>query len=312
MRCMRLDRSFKLALNVLFIGAAIFFFARSLHLDADTLARISPLLAPTNVAALVILGVANLLTQHAAWQILTRQVEASIPYCWSLGIWSYSNVGKYVPGKIVPLFIRSKAYARFNVGALRVGYALFLDHFFSLLAAGVVATLVVARLPTLSAHIGSLIMVVGAAGAGLVLWPRGANTVTAGFARLAGKESPPALTRPCLLGCLAIHLAGLFWQGLGMVMLAQVFGAGGMADMPFLIGALAFASTVGMLSVFAPAGIGVKDLTLLALLSQVMPAPQAALVALAARLWTSGTELLIGFAAFLAMPSASRPAARKQ
>lgn len=309
---MRLDRSVKLALNIVFIGAAIFFFARSLHLDTDTLARIAPVLSPKNIAALAILGVANLLTQHAAWQIITRQIGASIPYRWSLGIWSYSNVGKYVPGKIVPLFIRSKAYGRFDVGPLRVGYALFLDHFFSLLAAAVVATLVVAQLPTLSTPIGWLILAAGAAGAGLVLWPRGANIVTARLAQLAGKERPPPLTRPYLLGCLSIHIAGLFWQGLGMVILAQVFGAGGVDDMPFLVGALAFASTVGMLSVFAPAGIGVKDLTLLALLTQIMPAPQAALIAVAARLWTSGTELLIGFAAYLVMPGASGPAPRSQ
>ncbi|HRE17166.1 MAG TPA: hypothetical protein PLW86_08880 [Rhodocyclaceae bacterium] len=309
---MRLNPLVKLALNALFIGAAIFFFARSLHLDADALARIAPLLSPTFLTALAILGVANLLTQHAAWQLITRQIGASIPYRWSLGIWSYSNVGKYVPGKIVPLVIRSRAYGRFNVGPLRVGYALFIDHFFSLLAAAVVATLAVAQLPTLSTHIGFPIMAVGAAGAGLVLWPRGANTVMARLAKLAGKKRPPALTRPYLLGCLAIHIAGLCWQGLGMVILAQVFGAGGLAELPFLIGALACASIVGMLSVFAPAGIGIKDLTLLALLTQMMPAPQAALIAVAARLWSSGTELLIGFAAYLAMLEASRPLPRNR
>jgi len=63
----------------------------------------------------------------------------------------------------------------------------------------------------------------------------------------------------------------------------------------FLTGALAISSMLGLVAIFAPAGLGVREGTLVYLLSFVMAAPVAVIVSILTRIWMTLIEIgLIG------------------
>jgi len=64
------------------------------------------------------------------------------------------------------------------------------------------------------------------------------------------------------------------------------------SSMPAVIGIWAIGGVVSHVAVFTPGGLGIKELTMSALLSNLMPTPVAVIVAVFARIWYSLNELL--------------------
>jgi uncharacterized membrane protein YbhN (UPF0104 family) len=59
----------------------------------------------------------------------------------------------------------------------------------------------------------------------------------------------------------------------------------------FVAGALACSNILGLLALFAPSGLGVREGVLVSLLSVVMPAPVAVVIAVLTRLWMTFVEI---------------------
>lgn len=90
------------------------------------------------------------------------------------------------------------------------------------------------------------------------------------------------------LGYGLISLSG----GMAFALLAATLGSVSLEDLPVIIGGYNLALFIGMLAVFAPAGVGVRDALLAAFLSPVVTAPVAAFAAIAFRALTIVVDLL--------------------
>jgi uncharacterized membrane protein YbhN (UPF0104 family) len=63
----------------------------------------------------------------------------------------------------------------------------------------------------------------------------------------------------------------------------------------FLTGALAISSTLGLIAIFAPSGLGVREGALVYLLSFMMATPVAVIISILTRIWMTLIEIgLIG------------------
>ena len=70
--------------------------------------------------------------------------------------------------------------------------------------------------------------------------------------------------------------------------------------LPFLTGALAISTTLGLAALFAPSGLGVREGVLAFLLSSIMPSSVAVILAVLTRLWVTLIEIgLIGVVYFV-------------
>ena len=58
-----------------------------------------------------------------------------------------------------------------------------------------------------------------------------------------------------------------------------------------MTGALAISSTLGLLALFAPSGLGVREGVLVYLLSLIMPSTVAVILSILTRLWMSFIEI---------------------
>jgi len=67
----------------------------------------------------------------------------------------------------------------------------------------------------------------------------------------------------------------------------------------FVLGARALSGAAGMLTYLLPSSMGASDITLLAMLSSIVPTPLATVIALLVRIYTTLFELIIGFIFFI-------------
>lgn len=207
-----------------------------------------------------------------------------------------SQLAKYLPGGFWHLVERAGMYTSHGMSVAAGSKAVVLEQAWLLISAGCFgATLAWAGLSGSFAFATwlseELQPFVGLA----VLTPAWVVAIIVSF-RLAGRKVPgwAGLIRGVGEQTIVWTLMGLgFW-----VLLAQG------STMPvFLtaIGAFALAWAAGYVAVFAPSGIGVREATLMATLSPLLPTEQAAAAALVSRVIWTGTELLLGAFAHLAL-----------
>ena len=98
---------------------------------------------------------------------------------------------------------------------------------------------------------------------------------------------------------LSVGWQTLSWliSGVHLWLLAIAMSAPPARALPLCVGAFAVATVVGLLAVVMPNGIGVREAVLLAALTAVLPVPSAAVVALASRLVSTVSEVVLGGAA---------------
>jgi hypothetical protein len=139
------------------------------------------------------------------------------------------------------------------------------------------------------------LVVLAALGLALLLVARGAPLLDRVVAARVGGDVAPRLHPGA--GELALRLAGFAGAhalvGLGFVALLDALGHGDRIGPLQAIGALTAAHLGGIIAVFAPAGLGVRELLLAALLAPALGLPEATAVALVTRAWATLGDLLI-------------------
>ncbi len=79
----------------------------------------------------------------------------------------------------------------------------------------------------------------------------------------------------------------------------RIFTPIGIESLLLVLGARALSGAAGMLTYLLPSSMGASDLTLLAMLSTIIPTPLATVIALLVRIYTTLFELIIGFIFFI-------------
>jgi len=101
-----------------------------------------------------------------------------------------------------------------------------------------------------------------------------------------------------VLGWLLLRMALVLAGGLMIFFTIRVFKPLGFNSLLFVLGARALSGAAGMLTYLLPSSMGASDLTLLAMLSTVIPASLATIIALLVRIYTTLFELIFGLIFF--------------
>jgi hypothetical protein len=284
---------------------AIVYFARELVRYWPTIAALS--FTPRVATALVGAALVNVLAGMGdgwAWGWLLRGFSVPARSREALGIFLVAQFGKYVPGN-VSQHIARVALSRARSWPYRtVVLSLVVENGFALGAGALVAG--ASLLFGLSGHAGGLARAALTCAAVVGAWLAGAATLRAllerpprWLARLLALEKPVILRRKLVLGYLGAHVAS--YAALGVTLVIVVVGLGGVSSGELWRVALAGIAGrfAGYLVPGAPAGIGVREATLTALLA---PFYGSTLALSAALLWRlsavlgDGVLLLVGLA----------------
>jgi glycosyltransferase 2 family protein len=240
-----------------------------------------------------------------SWRVLLAGLGSPLPARAASRIMFIGQLGKYLPGSVWPVLAQMELGNAYQVPRHRSASASVLAMVVSLLS-GLLAALV--TLPVVAGATAyrwafALVPVLLAC-----LHPRVLNAVLGRLLRLVRR---PPLEQPLTGRVMAAALAWSFssWvlYGLQIWLLATRLGAPAGSTALLAIGGFAFAWSVGFVVVFAPAGAGVRDVLLVAILSPVLGAGSATAVALMSRgLMTAGDLLTAAVAAASSRPPRPR------
>ena len=259
-------------------------------------------------ACLVVMSYAVLI---ATWRGMVRAWGATLGVGQASRIWFVSNLGRYVPGKVWQIGAMGVMANDAGVApAAAVGSSLVIALVNVLVGFGVVAvtgadafTVVGVDARAVSVPIGFL--VVATASLPWTLTP---------LVKLAGRMTGRPVETPSLpaaavwlaaVGCAAAWiLYGLAFQQLSIGLLGPA--AAGEAGPYVAVFTLSY--LVGFLTLFAPGGIGVREVAMGALLTGagLTTAAEATILVVASRLWLTILEIVPGLF-FLAWPKPNQP-----
>jgi uncharacterized membrane protein YbhN (UPF0104 family) len=233
-----------------------------------------------------------MVAQAWIWHLLTITVGVAISPPHAMAAWFYSQLGKYVPGKVFLYLGRLHFYVREGRPAGPVTLAFGVE-FVGNLAAAIFTVLIAGLTLDIPGFDRYRWLLVAALVAFLVgLHPRLLTRVISLAARIVRRRPfPVTLGYGQMLRYLGLYVVNWLLFGGALFVFIRSFYALDVGSILYLTGAFSFAGMVGILAVFAPSGLGVREGILALFLDQVMPTAVALVVAVASRIWLTIVEL---------------------
>lgn len=223
--------------------------------------------------------IASLVAVLIGWSAIMRSFAGPLNWWTHAQIYCATLAARRLPGTLWYIGGRLVLYKRLCISRTLVSLASGVELVVSIVTGGLVGLVLLPFGLSLYTHL--IVFLVGGVVAGiLTLHPVTLRTIM----KWIGKPLTQAVSFKDTLVWLLAYSA--MWVMSGM-MVGQIIGAFepvGLREMVLIIGAWALSGTAGMLTFFLPSGLGVTELTLAVLLSQIMPLPLAAFIALLTRI----------------------------
>jgi uncharacterized membrane protein YbhN (UPF0104 family) len=234
-----------------------------------------------------------------AWYLITLKLKVAVSFPETIRSWFYSQLGKYLPGKVWLFLGRIYAYESRGKPKKLVSVALYFEMVTFMMAGGIIflAALILFR-ETRSFYSGKQLwwLVPFFILAFASVHPRVLQKIMNGVLILFRRE-PISLSVSYgdILGILIVCIVAWVVGGIGFHLFVDSIYPVPLQSILFLTGALAISSTLGLIAIFAPSGLGVREGALVFLLSFMMATPVAVVISILARIWMTFIEIgLIG------------------
>ena len=309
MKALRIARFAFLALA---LGFAAWFLAdqwRSVQLEGGgSLIHLS--WAPIAGATALVLAVYTLLIQ--LWRlVLSRWDGSRLPFVEAARVWTVSNLGRFIPGRVAQIGAMAWMARERGVSAVAATGSALLNTLINIAAGLAVALAAGGRLleELRPGARGAALMLVVLAAAGLVVLPWVLPRAAAIAARLLGREdyAPPNVPPSAIWLTAAGNVGAWLMYGLAFRLFTQ--GVLGSADgaLPAYIAVFSGSYIIGYVVLLAPGGLVAREAALVAgmVALGLATTPQATVVAVTSRLWLTVVEVVPGLC-FLAHSAVRR------
>ncbi len=285
---MRMTPRVRLVVNLAFVAAVIAFCAVYVsRLDWGKVAavKVSIPWMLLSVAA----GVSYLFLSSFIWIRMLYRLNPGVRPSWDLlAVYAKSWMGRYIPGKVVWIAGKIHFASRFGIPASQLGITSFLEAGVQMATQLIISLLIV----LVDGHFGMLprgvrvLTVIAIAGLATALLPPVFNRAMVLLVRITKRQVEHNITvRYAAIG----EMTGLYSAGYLLLGLTYFFSL--KSFMPWLNPALfwfttagiSIAGTLGILALFAPSGLGVREGFTVLFLSLVMPVELAVVSAVVLR-----------------------------
>ncbi|MGD0373123.1 MAG: lysylphosphatidylglycerol synthase domain-containing protein [Streptosporangiaceae bacterium] len=247
-----------------------------------------------------------LLATMQVWRLLLAALGSPLPARAASRIMFVGQLGKYLPGSVWPVLAQMELGTAHRVPRHRSASAAVLTMLLTLLAGLLVALVTLPFLPGSTSYrwifLAAPVLLV-------CLHPKLLNRVLAWLLRVTRR---PAMEQPlagrAIAAALAWALGSWVCYGLQIWLMAIRLGAPYGTGALLATGGFAFAWCVGFVVVFAPAGAGVRDVLLVAILAPTLGVGSATAVALVSRVLLTAGDLVTAAAAAGLGRRSGRPA----
>lgn len=237
--------------------------------------------------------------QSNTWYYITRKTDTAISYGKTLEAWFMSQLGRYIPGKVFYYGGRLYYYHKEGVSKTKITYCFIIENALTFIAAAFILlisfpfislSLFENRLFLWTLALTPLILVL----IHPMIFQKIINLL---LVRLKRTPIVIQLRYIEMFKFLMMLVANWFLLGLGfcifiLSMSSMTFDFGLFV---FLTGGFAFSIVVGMISIFTPSGIGVREGMLVFILKEIMSETTAVILSVTSRVWlTIGDFVLAG------------------
>lgn len=237
----------------------------------------------------------NLFLLGGAWIRLLRELGGSISYVEGMRVWTWTNLGRYLPGRVWQLSaLTAYLRERRQIGGIGLGSNLALQVLLLAIGAAVAFAVLGLRLAEGRPALAIAAIAITALALTVALRP---STVARSSTWMGGVMGEPDIAvhprRAALWEAAGIVTLSWFINGLSLWLLWRGVGAAAGPDPWFWTGAFAAAYLTGYVALFAPAGLVVREGALAAVLVTLgdVPTAAAAGIAILARLLGVASEL---------------------
>jgi uncharacterized membrane protein YbhN (UPF0104 family) len=276
--------------------------------DRAALARAATDLSGTEVVLVVVLGAGYVWCTLLAWRAVLADLGSPLSLRSAVAVFGVSQLGKYVPGGVWNVVAAAEVGAGHSVPRSRSATSMLVAVAVSVASGAAVGAV---ALPFVSAGaLGAWSWVVWAAPAVVVvLAPPVLNRLIGLAVRVARRDAPEhPMTWGGLGRAAAWSVAGWLVAGLQLWVLCTGLGLPPTArTFALATGGWALAWTAGFLFVVAPAGAGVRELVLAAVLAGALSGPAAALAVLVSRVVLTLVDLAFAGAGLLLTRGSRQP-----
>jgi len=252
------------------------------------------------LSAVVVFGTYALLIE--TWRLMVQGWGFRLERREAARIWLVSNLGRYIPGKVWQIGAMGVMAQRAGVSPVAATGSAIVIQLVNLVAGiGVVALTGAGLLQEAALVVGAAVLL----GIAILLAPRLLPSLLRVAERAIGKRLP-ALTlpeRPIWFAAIASVAAWLLY-GVAFRVFAEGVAPTASGPAASYIAAFTASYLIGYVTLFAPGGVVVRELALVAFLERLhlVSGGEGMLIAVASRLWLTVTEVLPG-ALYLALGS---------
>ena len=280
------------------------------------LARLDPSWGLVIVSGVIVIATYLILIE--AWRATLRAWSEPLAFGTAARIWFVSNLGKYVPGKVWQIAAMGTMAHRERVSPTTAVASSLLVNLVNIVTGfAVIAATSAGRV---AAAVGTadgrgtatelmVVVIAVAGGAALVLAPLAVPRLAALAGRVSGRSiAIPSVPYRAVWTVAATTTAAWLLYGAAFAVFAYAMTPRATGTVVPYIAVYTGSYLAGYLALFAPGGVGVREAVLVLAMPRfgLMPAPDAAIVAIASRLWLTVLEIAPGLLLWK-RPSRSEP-----
>ena len=240
------------------------------------------------------------ITLASLWHYITKINGCSIRYEKAVTSYLYSILGKYIPGKVFMLAARLTYYKEEEAPLSKVTVCFFIENVCTLLGAAMLFIVSLFFFPNELLENYKWLTLLLIAAFFVCIHPKIINFVL----RLIGKIFKKNLEIPMkysqMLKVVLLFIGNWLIVGFGFVILTKsIYPAVEWSQMLYCAGIWGVSAIMGILAIFAPSGLGVREGIIVAGLMLIMPQSDAMVISVVSRLWQTIPELLLVAMAFV-------------
>lgn len=240
------------------------------------------------------------ITLASLWHYITKINDCSIKYEKAVTSYLYSILGKYIPGKVFMLAARLTYYKEEDAPLAKVTVCFFIENVCTLLGAAMLFIVSLFFFPNELLNDYKWLTVLLIAAFFVCIHPKIINF----FLRIIGKLFKKNLEIPMkysqMLKVVILFIGNWLIVGFGFFILTKsIYPDVGWNEMLYCAGIWGVSAIMGILAIFAPSGLGVREGIIVAGLMLIMPESDAMVISVVSRLWQTIPELVLVALAFI-------------
>lgn len=287
-------------LKYVFLILVAAFLVRYFYVNWDDYRNLSISVNWSILVAAVIFYFIYKISLASLWHYLTILAGVSISYKKAITAYLYSILGKYIPGKVFMLLARIPPYEEQGYPFSKLAVCFVEENLCTLLGAAFLFLISLFFFPNeiVAEYKWAAILMIAAFF--VVLNPKMLNSFLKVLEKVTKKNNLTLdVTYVQMLKVVLLFVVNWIIVGIGFFLLARSIYPIPVSEFLYISGIFGLSCIIGILAIFSPSGIGVREGILLMGLMVVMPEEYAMIIALVSRLWMTVSELVLVGVAFI-------------